>query len=141
MAHGLLQPYLKISVISHVLVGLKTLKTSWLVPDLTNLDKISYSILLEPTYNRWLFGLDLALPGTKFTGLSYDYRLENTMPVQSLLRYEVDTYPEATLNTWLPEFLRIQTTRLEVSDNPRIINFARNVYNESINTDEFVKKS
>ena len=114
-------------------------KTSLFVPDLTNLDKISYSVLLEPTYDRWLFGLDFALPKTESTGLTYDYRLENRFPVRSLLRYEVDTYPEATLNISLPELLRIQTTRFEAGDNPRTANFARNLYAESSNKEEFIE--
>ncbi|MGI9227189.1 MAG: transglutaminaseTgpA domain-containing protein [Gammaproteobacteria bacterium] len=118
----------------------KDIETNKFVPDAKKQNKISYSILLEPTYKVWLFGLDLAIPQTILTGLSYDYRLENNAPVQSLLRYEVESYPEATLNTWLPEYLRLQTTRLDNTDNPRTINFARNLYNESTNTEEFVEK-
>ena len=113
-------------------------KVAWFIPETKAQSKISYSILLEPTHDQWLFGLDLALPQSQSTGVMWDYRLINRTPVQSLLRYEVDTYPDATLNTWLPEFLRIQTTKIEKSDNPRIINFARERYDQSNSTEEFV---
>ncbi len=113
---------------------------SWFVPDVTGVDKISYSVLLEPTYDQWLFGIDLALSQTQSTGLMWDYRLINKLPVQSLLRYEVDTYPKATLNSWLPEFLMLQTTYVDAEDNPRTVNFSRNLYKESTDIEEFVEK-
>ena len=113
---------------------------AWFVPDTRAKDNISYSILLEPTYDQWLFGLDLALSTTPSTGLFWDYRLINRVPVQKLLQYDVDTYPNTILNTWLPEFLRLQTTNLDAEDNPQIVNFSRNLYNQSENTEEFVEK-
>lgn len=117
-------------------------KTEWFMPkiDEANEKKISYSILLEPTYDVWLIGMDLAIPKTPSTGVMWDYKLVNRQPVQSLLRYEVDSYPNATLNTWLPEFLREQTTHIDVNDNPKTIAFAQNLYTESTNIENFVEK-
>ena len=118
----------------------KGYKRGWFIPELKNENPLSYSVLLEPTHNQWLFGLDLAIPQTEATGLTWDYRLINQLPVQTLLRYEVNTYPNAILNTWLPEFLRIQTTQIDSNDNPRTINFARNLYAQSQNTQDYVEK-
>ena len=119
-------------------------KKSWFIPDTLTSDsndkKLSYSVLLEPTSNRWLIGLDLAIPKTTFTGLNWDFKLINRKPVQSLLRYEIDTYPEAKLNPWLPEFLKLQTTRIDKTDNPKTIRFAKNLYAQSGNAKEFVNQ-
>jgi len=117
-------------------------KKAWFIPetlDQNSSSKLNYSILLEPTHNRWLIGLDLAIPKTKSAGLNWDYKLINRQAVQSLLRYEVDTYPDAILNTWLPEFLRNQTTHINKQDNPKTIAFAQNLYTESKNIDNFVE--
>ncbi len=115
-------------------------KTSWFIPDITNQESVSYSVLLEPTHDQWLFGLDVALPQTQATGLTWDYRLINKYPVQSLLRYHVNTYPSAILNRWLPEFLKNQTTRIDSNDNPRTINYARELYAQSQGTEDYVEK-
>ena len=115
-------------------------KKAWFVPQKLKEQKISYSILLEPTHDRWLIGMDLAVPKTPSTGLMWDYKLINRQPVQSLLRYEIDTYPNATLNTWLPQFLRDQTTHIEADDNPKTIAFAQNLFAESTDTSDFVEK-
>ena len=112
----------------------------WFIPDLNNLEKRSYTILQEPSFDRWLFGLDLAYPRTKSVGVMWDYRITSRAPIQTLFQYKIDTYPNAQLNTWLPEFLRIQTTSIDVEDNPRAVNFAQVIYAQSNSTEEFVNK-
>lgn len=117
--------------------------TSWIIPEQLDKDsdsKISYSILLEPTHDQWLIGLDLAVPKTKSTGLTWDFKLISKQSVQSLLHYEIDTYPEATLNTWLPEFLRKQTTYIDKNDNPKTIQYAQQLYAETEDPESFANK-
>ncbi len=117
-------------------------EAAWFIPKINpaSEESISYSILLEPTHDKWLLGMDLAIPQSPSTGITWDYKLINRQPVQSLLRYEVNTYPNAKLNTWLPEFLRNQTTQIDKDDNPQTILFAKNLYAESSNTKDFVEK-
>ena len=116
---------------------------SWIIPKQLDPDrdsKISYSILLEPTHDQWLIGLDLAIPKTKSTGLNWDFKLLSRQPVQSLLRYEIDTYPDAVLNTWLPKFLKKQTTYIDKNDNPKTIQYAQKLYAETGNAESFSNK-
>lgn len=115
--------------------------TAWFIPEINKAseESISYTILLEPTHNQWLVGMDLAIPQTPSTGTTWDYKLINRQPVQSLLKYEVNTYPNATLNTWLPEFLRNLSTHIDQDDNPQTISFAKNLYAKSANTEDYVK--
>ncbi|MFK7816930.1 MAG: transglutaminaseTgpA domain-containing protein [Gammaproteobacteria bacterium] len=119
-----------------------TPETAWFIPKInkTSEESISYTILLEPTHNQWLVGMDLAIPQTRTAGTTWDYKLINRQPVQSLLKYEVLTYPNATLNTWLPEFLRNLTTQIDKDDNPQTILFAKSLYADSTNTEDFVEK-
>jgi len=115
-------------------------KKAWFVPQKLKEQKISYSILLEPTHDQWLIGMDLAVSKTPSTGTTWDYKLINRQLVQSLLHYEIDTYPNAILNKWLPEFLRNQTTYIDKDDNPQTISFAKNLHAESASTEDFIEK-
>ncbi len=117
-------------------------ETAWFIPKInkTSDESISYTILLEPTHDQWLVGMDLAIPKTRSVGTTWDYKLINRQPVQSLLKYEVNTYPSAILNTWLPEFLRNLTTQIDKDDNPQTVLFAKNLYADSTNTEDFVEK-
>ena len=119
-----------------------TQKQAWFVPDdiNDNSEKISYSVLLEPTHDKLLVGLDLAMPKTTSTGLMWDYKLTHRQKIHSLLHYDVDSFPNATLNTWLPEFLRIQTLKYDANDNPRSIDFAKSLYAQSPNPETFINK-
>lgn len=115
--------------------------TAWFIPKvIEDSEALSYTILLEPTHNQWLVGMDLAIPKNPSTGTTWDYKLIHRQPVQSLLKYEVNTYPNAVLNTWLPEFLRILTTKIDKDDNPQTILFAKNLYAESTSTEDFVEQ-
>ncbi len=115
-------------------------KQAWFVPNTigNESEKISYSILLEPTYEKLLVGLDLAIPKSPSTGLMWDYKLTNRQAIHSLLHYDVDTFPNAILNTWLPEFLRIQTLQHDANDNPRSIAFAKSLYSQATTPETFI---
>lgn len=115
-------------------------RKKWFSPKTNDLSKISYSILLEPTFDRWLFGLDVAKPKTSSTGLLWNYRLVSKKTVQSLLQYEVDSFPNAKMNLSLPKFLKKQTTTINKKDNPKTIKFARELYKRSKNTEDYANK-
>ena len=112
----------------------------WFTPQTNKLSKISYSVLLEPTYDRWLFGLDVATPKTPSTGLLWNYRLVSKKTIQSLFQYEVDSFPDANMNSSLPKFLRQQTLAIDKRDNPKTIKFAQKLYKQSTNSEDYVNK-
>ncbi len=115
-------------------------REKWFTPKTTGLSKISYSILLEPTHDRWLFGLDVASPRTPATGLLWNYRLASKKIVQSLFQYEVDSFPDANMNPSLPLFLEKQTLAIDVRDNPKTVKFAQNLYKKSKNNEDYANK-
>lgn len=79
---------------------------------------IKYEVMAEPTYQSWLFALDIAVPANAQSSSnimqSGDFTLFNRQPVASKYQYAVRSYPEALasqtltvadkrLNLMLPE--------------------------------------
>lgn len=80
---------------------------------------LRYSVLVEPTYRPWLFGLDQARTSTPGTGIGRDYRIMAAEPVASRMRYDVRSYPRASLDPELPGWMRRRETALPADGNPR----------------------
>ena len=104
-------------------------------PNVDGLQKFSYQILQEPTGKIWQFGIDLAIPRDGNNGLTWDFRLISKKPMTTLTRYSIDSYPGAVLDRSLPSWSFERETRLPLRDNPRIVAWAKNLY-ESIYTKE-----
>ena len=98
---------------------------------------ISYEVLLEPTMSDWLFAMDTAFAQSPQVSLSQDYRLRSTDPVLSVFRYPVNSYPGFVMDPVLSRRLLTRETRIDRSDNPRIVAFARDLYARSGNAEEF----
>lgn len=62
-------------------------------------DFFKYEVMAEPTQQRWLFALDLAVPdGPKSNAeiwQGYDYQLISQRPLASQYQYRVRSYPQA----------------------------------------------
>ncbi len=115
-------------------------QTSYFVPDLTNLESIKYQILQEPSGKIWRFGLDLAIPKPRDTGLTWDFRVVSKKAITSLKRYGVTSYPNAILDSQLPQWLRERETRLPTGDNKKVTAFAQQL-RTTVNSDqEFIDK-
>lgn len=86
---------------------------------------IDYQVLLEPTHQSWLFALDVPIPVGRGVALTRDFRLIADEPVHSVLHYRALAYPDATIDSELPDWMRRRETQLPDGDNPRIVAFAR----------------
>jgi transglutaminase-like putative cysteine protease len=80
---------------------------------------LRYTVVMEPTYRRWLFGIDVAVPRTDRIGVGADFRLFVQEPVASRMRYEVTSYPRAELDPVLDPAMRTRETALPSAGNPR----------------------
>lgn len=82
-----------------------------------------YEVLSEPTQQRWLFGLDLAVPqgieSNQAIWQGYDYQLISALPLVSSFQYKVRSYPQASLNQSLVSLDRRINLQLPISGNPR----------------------
>ena len=110
------------------------------VPKVAGLDKVSYQVLMEPTNNRRMFALDLALSATNETGLTRDYRLVSRTPIKTLTRYSIDSYPQAVLDSYLPSSIREANLSLPVGDNPRMREYARRLYRKADGEEDYIEK-
>ncbi|MDP3815386.1 DUF3488 and transglutaminase-like domain-containing protein [Pseudomonas sp.] len=58
-------------------------------------EALHYSIVMQPSAQRWLFGLDVAETSLEQTQLMSDFRLQRRAPVQRSLLYQVTSWPQA----------------------------------------------
>ncbi|WP_435949459.1 transglutaminaseTgpA domain-containing protein [Psychrobacter sp. DM8] len=79
--------------------------------DATKLAPVNYEIILEPTQQRWLFGLDYPFTQQQDTAVTSDFTLLKDEPVTQQLRYDVLRYAPMRIDPVL-------------SDNDRRINLA-----------------
>ncbi|HSG87885.1 MAG TPA: transglutaminaseTgpA domain-containing protein [Pseudomonadales bacterium] len=91
----------------------------WLESIVRDGEPMRYAVTIEPTYRRWLFGLDLALPLSPGTGIGRDFRIVAADPVVSRMRYEIASYPGVRLDPQLPPWLQARETALPPTGNPR----------------------
>lgn len=58
-------------------------------------EALSYSIVMQPSAQRWLFALDVAETDLQQTRQMSDFRLQRRQPVDRSLIYEVTSWPQA----------------------------------------------
>lgn len=74
--------------------------------DKTSLDnptRISYEVIAEPNYQRWLYGLQVPDTASPEVINTSDYRLYANQPLMSRLLYRVNSYPQVANLTQLSE--------------------------------------
>jgi len=103
-------------------------------------DPVSYSIILEPTNQRWIFALPTPVPLTAGIGLVRDFRLFSQKPVQTRLQYEVLSFLENRTERELAEHWRDRTTQLPDGGNPITRQLARDMYDKSGSVEEFINR-
>lgn len=103
-------------------------------------DPVSYSVILEPTDQNWIFALPTPVPMTEGIGLVRDFRLWSRKPVQSRLRYEVTSFLQHATERELSDFWRRRMTRLPAKSNPLSRRLAIELRAESSSTEEFYRR-
>ena len=58
-------------------------------------EALSYSIVMQPSAQRWLFALDVAQTSLEQTRQMSDFRLQRRQPVDRSLIYQVTSWPQA----------------------------------------------
>lgn len=88
---------------------------------------LSYTLLQEPTFATFLFGVTTPVPKNGQIELRQSYTMQAETPLMSLLRYDVTSYPEfvrgAALTYDSPTIQR--ALALPEGDNPRAREWAR----------------
>lgn len=71
---------------------------------------IAYQLIIEPTQQRWVFGLEVSAPNNAFSsnnvGVQFDYSLRTRLPVMGKKAFYLSYYPNASVSSPLEVFDR-----------------------------------
>ena len=81
-------------------------------------EHISYSIIIEPTQQNWLYGLHYARSTTPGVMHTSDYRLVSAAPLEVEFMYSVDTWTDTEVDAVLSDWRRKTETTLPPVENP-----------------------
>ncbi|MDH3971545.1 MAG: DUF3488 and transglutaminase-like domain-containing protein, partial [Gammaproteobacteria bacterium] len=85
----------------------------------TSGDALEYTVIMEPSWQNWLYGLHYAratTPGVRHTA---DYRLSTLSPLETEYMYRVRSWTQAQAEPGLSQWRREIETRLPPGSNPR----------------------
>ena len=80
---------------------------------------LSYSIIMQPNSQRWLFALDVAETGLEGTRQLSDFRLQRRQPVERVLLYEAVSWPESLRQVQLDAASLRRNLQLPAEGEPR----------------------
>ncbi|WP_428617642.1 transglutaminaseTgpA domain-containing protein [Shewanella sp.] len=99
-------------------------------------EPIRYEVIAEPSYQNWLFGLDLAYSKDNDILELPDGRLYAKSPLSQKYQYRVASYPEATLDNELTPRLRARNLELPPDSNPRASDLGRQLAKDYPNPEQ-----
>ncbi len=93
---------------------------------------VDYTVTMEPTAQHMLFALDLPQQWTGgIASQSWDFSLRTRRPINSVLRYDVRSYPDYRAGIELDITLGRASLQLPATRNPRTLALARRMRAES----------
>jgi len=82
-------------------------------------DRVSYSVIMEPTQQNWLYSLRYAQSTSSGVMSAPDFRLFTPVELEDQYRYEALSWPDAALELELSDWRREVELRLPGETNPR----------------------
>ena len=101
------------------------------IPDNHKSTPMSYEVILEPTQQRWLFGLDYPLTQSRYISLTTNFTLVKSEPVTQQLRYDVLRFAPMAIDTTLDDSERQLNLALPSSGNPQARALAKQLFLQS----------
>ncbi|MBP2280219.1 transglutaminase-like putative cysteine protease [Psychrobacter sp. PL19] len=96
--------------------------------DKVKLAPINYEVVLEPTQQRWLFGLDYPFAQSQGISLTSDFTLLKNQPVTQQLRYDVLRYAPMRIDPKLDDNVRRLNLALPNQGNPKARALAKQLF-------------
>ncbi len=87
-------------------------------------DTLSYSVIVQPSAQQWLFGLDVATSQDRSINMLADFRLYASKPIDQPMLYQVTSYTNAKMQPILPPALQQINLQLPKDNNPRTLTLA-----------------
>ena len=109
------------------------------VPD-TEGEPLRYSIIMQPTQQRWLYGLRYARSPDAGIMHSADFRIFKPIVIEDDYLYQVRSWPQAELETELSPWRRRIELELPGESNPRARQLAREIAAESTGPADTVRR-
>ena len=99
--------------------------------DKDKLAPTSYQVILEPTQQRWLFGLDYPFAQSQQISMTPDFTLLKDQPVTQQLRYNVLRYAPMRIDPTLNDADRAINLALPTQGNPKARALAQQLFIQS----------
>ena len=101
------------------------------VPDEVKIAPNRYQIILEPTQQNWLFGLDYPFAQQQDISITSNFTLKKDQPVTQQLRYDVLQFAPMRIDPMLSEASRRLNLALPSSGNPQARLLAQQLFAQS----------
>ena len=101
------------------------------VPDEAKSTPANYKIVLEPTQQNWLFGLDYPFAQRQDVSVTSDFTLLKDQPVTQQLRYDVLQFTPMRIDPVLDERTRQLNLELPADGNPQTRALAKQLFAQS----------
>jgi len=99
---------------------------------------LEYTVIMEPTWQNWLYGLHHARASTPGVRHTADYRLSTLSPLETEYMYRVRSWTQAQAEPGLSQWRREIETRLPPGSNPRTRQLAQEMKALTENDQEFI---
>lgn len=106
------------------------------VPDAQKQQPLAYQVILEPTQQNWLFGLDYPYSQLRGIGITPQFTLRRSRPVTQQLRYDVTRFAQMRLDSTLGEQERQINLALPSEGNQKSRALAKQLFKEADNDPE-----
>ena len=101
------------------------------IPDEAKVAPTNYEIILEPTQQNWLFGLDYPFAQRQDVSITSDFTLLKDQPVTQQLRYEVLQFAPMRIDPILSDESRRLNLALPADGNPQARTLAQQLFAQS----------
>ena len=101
------------------------------IPDAAKSTPATYKIVLEPTQQNWLFGLDYPFSQRQDISITSDFTLLKDQPVTQQLRYDVLQFAPMRIDLVLSEESRRLNLALPTEGNPKSKALAQQLFAQS----------
>jgi len=83
-----------------------------------------YQVFAEPSFQHWLFALDIAQTNERSVFQLYDYSLVTEKPISKTFAYQVVSFTDAAMNMQLSERDKQRYLKLGQHNNDKLVNYA-----------------
>ncbi|WP_420229470.1 transglutaminaseTgpA domain-containing protein [Psychrobacter sp. ER1] len=101
------------------------------VPEEERAAPVNYKVILEPTQQNWLFGLDYPFSEQPDINTTSEFTLSKDQPVTQQLRYDVLQFAQMRIDPVLTEASRRENLALPNEGNPQARALAKQLFKQS----------